>query len=106
MLPLARLDVGVGPRQAEDVGEQALGQPVAADDLLGQAPAVVGEVDGAAVEVDEALAVHPLDHLGHGRPGHPQPLGHPGLDDGDLVLLELQIASQYSSNAGWNSGVW
>jgi hypothetical protein len=66
VLPLAGLDVRVGPREPEDVGEQALGQPVAADDPLGQVEAVVGEVDGGAVEGDEALGLHPLDHLGHG----------------------------------------
>ena len=89
MLPLAGLDVGVGPRQAEDVGEQALGQAVATDHLLGQVPAVGGEVDGRAVERHEALGLHPLDHLGHRRPGDVQPLGDACLDDVDVVFLQL-----------------
>ena len=37
VLPPTGLVVGVGPRQAEDVGEEALGQAVAAHDALGQA---------------------------------------------------------------------
>jgi hypothetical protein len=89
VLPLAGLDVGVGPRQPEDVGEQALGQPVAADNLLGQPPAVGREVDGRAVDRHEALDLHALDHLGHRRPGDVQPLGDPCLDDVDVVFLQL-----------------
>ena len=30
-----------------------------------------------------------LDHLGHGRARHHQPVGDPGLDDLDVVLVEL-----------------
>ena len=36
VLPLAGLVMGLGPRQAEDVGEEALGETVAAHDPLGQ----------------------------------------------------------------------
>ena len=66
----AGLLVGVGPREPEDVGEEALGQAVAAHDLLGQVAAplrlslILPLADG-----DEALVLHALDHLRHRRPG-------------------------------------
>ena len=41
VLPLARLLVGIGPREAEDVGEEALGEAVPAHDPLGE-PAAGG----------------------------------------------------------------
>ena len=56
VLPLAGLLVGLGPRQPEDVGEEALGQAVAADDRLGEGLAVGGEVD-APVDLDGGGAV-------------------------------------------------
>ena len=40
VLPLAGLLVGLGPREPEDVGEEPLGQAVAAHDLLGQRAAL------------------------------------------------------------------
>ena len=89
MLPLAGLGVGVGPRETEDVGQEALGQAVAAHHALGQAEAVVGEADGA-VDGDQALLLHAVDHLGHRRPGHVEPLGDAGLDDVDVVLAQLE----------------
>ena len=47
VLPLARLVVGLGPRQPEDVGEEPLGQAVAAHDALGEPAAVGGEADAS-----------------------------------------------------------
>ena len=58
------------PRDPEDVGEEALDQPVAAHDALGVLAARVGEVDrlvGGAGDV--AVALEPADHLVHGRRG-------------------------------------
>ena len=50
VLPLPGLGVGVGPRQPEDVGEEALGQAVAAHDLLGQLrPPSVRRIEPVAV---------------------------------------------------------
>ena len=89
VLPLAGLGVGVGPRQAQDVGEEALGQAVAAHHALGQAQPVVGEADGP-VDGDQALLLHAVDHLRHGRAGHVEPLGDAGLDDVDVVLAQLE----------------
>ena len=90
MLPLAGFLVGIGPRQLEDVGEEPLGQPVAAHDPLGEPLTVGGEADGVVVDGDEALALEPLDHLGHGRARHHEPVGDAGLDDVDVVLAELE----------------
>ncbi len=90
MLPLAGLLVGLGPRQPEDVGEEALGQAVAAHDPLGQPHARRGEPDGRAGELDQLGRLHPLDHLGHGRARHIEPLGDAGLDDVDVVLPQLE----------------
>jgi hypothetical protein len=66
VLPLAGLRMGLGPAQAEDVGEEALGEPVTAHDPLGQREAGLGQRD-AVGDGDEALGRHPPDHLGHGR---------------------------------------
>ena len=51
---------------------------------------VVGEADAAAVQRDEALGLHAADHLRHRRAGHAQPFGDAGLDDVDVVLVELE----------------
>ena len=40
--------------------------------------------------VDQALGLEPLDHLGHGRARHHEPIGDAGLDDVDVVLLQLE----------------
>ena len=90
VLPLAGLLVGVGPRQLEDVGEEALGEAVAAHHPLGEPLAVLGEADGVVVDGDEALALEPLDHLGHRRARHHEAVGDAGLDDVDVVLVELE----------------
>ena len=58
--------------------------------LLGEAQPAVGERDGPAAELDEALALHPLDHLGDGRTRDLEALGDAGLDDVDVVLAELE----------------
>ena len=73
----------------EDVGQEPLGQAVAAHHALGQAQAVVGQADGA-VDGDQALLLHAVDHLRHRRARHVEPLGDAGLDDVDVVLAELE----------------
>ena len=65
--PLGLL-VHLVPRDPEHVGEEALDQPVAADDALGVLAPVLGEGEhlvGAARDV--AVALEPADHLVHGR---------------------------------------
>jgi hypothetical protein len=90
VLPLAGLVVGLGPRQPEDVGEEALGEAVTAHDLLGQLLAPVGEADGALGGAHQALAGHAPDHLRDRRPGDAEPLGDAGLDDVEVVLAQLE----------------
>src|SRR5205085_5519219 len=56
------------PRDAEDVGEEALDQPVAADDALGVRDALVGEADRLVARArDVAVALEAADHLVHRR---------------------------------------
>ena len=90
MLPLARFFVGLGPGHAEDVGEEALGQAVAAHDALGELRAFVGELDRVVVDRDEVGLLHAADHLGDGRTGDVEPIGDAGLDDVDVVLPQLE----------------
>jgi len=89
VLPLAGLDVRVGPRQVEDVGEEALGESVAAHDPFGEAGAVGGEPDGA-VDADQALRLHAADHLRHRGAGDLEAVRDAGLDDVDRILVELE----------------
>ena len=91
VLPLAGLVVGLGPRQVEDVGEEALGEAVAADDLGGEHLAVGGQADALA-ESDEALGLQPAHHLADRRAADVEALGDPRLDDVDVVLGELEDA--------------
>ena len=90
MLPLAGLLVGVGPRQPEDVGEEALGEAVAAHDPLGQARGPASAEPDRAVDVDQAFALEALDHLRHRRAGDAEALGDAGLDDVDVVLVRAR----------------
>ena len=95
--PLGLL-VHLVPRDAEDVGEEALDQPVAADDALGVLAAVVGELQRlVGGSRDVAVALEAADHLVHGRRGElhgPRDVGarhrQPGLvqpEEGLEVLL-------------------
>ena len=89
VLPLAGLLVGVRPRQVEDVGEEPLGEAVAAHHPLGEAEPVGAERDGVVVDGDQALVREALDHLRHRRARHHEAVGDAGLDDLDVVLVEL-----------------
>ena len=65
--PLGLL-VHVVPRHADDVGQEALDQAVAARDLLGVAATVVGERDHVVLAArDVAVSLEAADHLVHGR---------------------------------------
>ena len=55
--------VGLGPGQLQDVGEEALGDAVAAHDALGELVTLVGEGDLLPADAHEALGFHALDHL-------------------------------------------
>ena len=76
MFPLPGFAVRIGPREPEDVGEEALGQTVTADDLLGELLARRGEGDGA-IDGDQAVGLHATNHLRHGWPRHLEALGDP-----------------------------
>src|SRR6478735_4933019 len=59
VLPPAGLVVGVLPLEADDVDEQALGQPVLAHDTGGEQPAVVGQFEvTVARDGDEPVTLH------------------------------------------------
>ena len=90
VLPLASLGVGVGPRQAQHLGKEHLGQTVAAHHPLGQVHSVGRQFDRPALEGNQALGLQAVDHLRHRRTGHLQPLGYPGLDDVDVVFGQLE----------------
>ena len=92
--------VGVRPREPEDVGEEPLGQAVAAHHPLGQFARPGGELDLARSERDQTLDLDALDHLRHRRSGDVEPVCDAGLDDVHVVLVQLeQMHSQYSSKA-------
>ena len=91
VLPLAGLVVGLRPRQVQDVGEEALGEAVAAHDLGGQQLAVAVSRMPVPV-VDEALGLEAAHHLADGRPADVEPFGDARLDDVDVILGELEDA--------------
>ena len=86
--PLGLL-VDLVPRDPEDVGEEALDQPVAADDALGVLAPVVGEgerlVGGPG---DVAVALEPADHLVDRRRGQLHGARHVGARHRQTGLLE------------------
>ncbi len=88
VFPPSCLVVGIGPRQAEKIGEEAFGDSVTAhgpkrDHLPGR-----GEADGS-VGGEQTLGLHPTDHLADGRPADLEPIGDARLDDRDVVFCQL-----------------
>ena len=83
---------GVGPGQAEDVREEALGQAVAAHDALGQLGAGGGQADLAPLRGHQPFHLEALDHLRDGRAGDAQAVSDARLDDVDVVLVQLEDA--------------
>src|SRR5207245_2101372 len=77
------------PLQTDDIGEEALGQAVLADDALCPPAAILGEGQGPPLALEESGPPQPSDHLGHGRSRVPQMFDQAGLDDGNALLLEL-----------------
>src|SRR5690606_39429389 len=76
-------------REPEDVGEEPLGEPVAAHDPLGDLEPRVGQADRGALDRDQTLLFEATDHLRHGRARDLDALRDPGLDDLDVVLVQL-----------------
>jgi hypothetical protein len=84
-----RLLVHVVPRDAEDVGQEALHQAVAAHQRGRVLAPVVGEVDGLVrVTRDVPVALEPPDHLVHRRGGQMHRPGEVGAGHRQPSLLE------------------
>ncbi len=91
MLPPRGLAVHLLPLEADDVGQQPLGQPVPTHDRRREVAALVGEVQAAiARELDEALTGQPPDRLGDGRRRESEPLDQPGPHRHDAFFLERE----------------
>ena len=91
VLPAVGLAVDLLPLEADDVDEEALGEPVAAHDGRGEVAALLGEPQAAVVhELGVATADEAVDLLRDRRGGDLQPLDEPGPDGGDALLLELE----------------
>jgi len=68
VLELFGLLVNVVPRDADDIGEEALDHPVSRDDVLGVAPPFQREVNRTAgIALDVAVALEAPQHLVHRR---------------------------------------
>ena len=90
MLPAAGLGVHELPRQPDDVGEQPLGEPVLAHHAHGEPVALVGELEVAVtLDREQPVALHPRDRLADRRAALVQPLGDPGPQRHDALLLQL-----------------
>ena len=107
VLPLAGLLVGVGPRQPEDVGEEALGQAVAADlRSARRRPSAV-----RLILVPRRCSTRPSasslriisDTAGRDTSSRSAMRAWMTAMSSSA---SSQIASQYSSKAGCHSGVW
>ena len=90
VLPAARLLVDQLPVEADDVGEQALGEPVLAHHAHREAVALVGQLEVAvALDRQQTVALHPGDGLAHGRAALVQPLRNPSAQGDDALFVEL-----------------
>ncbi len=90
VLPAARLLVDELPVEADDVGEQPLGEPVLAHHPGREPVALLGELEVAvALDGEQAVALHPGHGLGDGRPALVEPLGDPGTQRDDPLLDQL-----------------
>ena len=75
--------------------QQPLGEPVLAHHPGRLRPAVVGQLEVAvALDGEQAVALHPGHGLGHGRTALAEPLGDPGAQRDDALLLELEDRAQ------------
>ncbi len=100
--PLGLL-VHVVPGNADDIGQKALDQAVARDDLLGIAPAPTGERDRlVGVAGDVAVALEPPDHLMDGRSGqlHRPRQIRPGHRQARLLQPEQRLEVLLLGNGG------
>ena len=89
VLPPARLGVDLVPLEADDVDQQALGEPVLAHHALGAAPALRGERERASLGAHVAVVAQPAHHLRDRRRRVVEALCQPRLDDLHAFFLEL-----------------
>jgi hypothetical protein len=99
----ARVLARLGGRVAEEVGQEALDDPVAPDDVLGARGARGRQHELAAAALEQAVAGEALEHLADGRPRDAEQVGdargdrHRGLrgavlaDRGDEEVDRLQV---------------
>ncbi len=91
MLPPARLDVHLFPRQVDDVDQKALGQPVLAHDAGGECPPGLAQGELTVVGyVKQAVSLHPGHRLADRRARLGQALGDPGPKRDDALLFKLE----------------
>ena len=112
MLEPLGLLVHVVPRDADDVGQEPLDQPVAADDRLRLLEPVVGEPQRLVLRArDVAVLLEAADHLVHGRRREPHRAGdvrardrqlrlHQPVDDLEVLLLGR---SRMACSLSWRS---
>ena len=80
--------MGLRPAQVENVCQESLGETMTTNDSLGKVHALCGEGDLLA-DVDQALGLHPLDHLRHRGTRHFEPVRDPRLDHVEVVFFKL-----------------
>ena len=90
VLPPAGLVVDLLPVEPDHVDQQPLRQPVLPHHPGRPGPALVGQLQmTVALHVHEVVPLHPGHRLRDGRTALMQPLGDPGPERDDALLLEL-----------------
>ncbi len=89
VLPGLGLVVHLDPGQAQHLAQETFGETVTPHDYLGQVPALVGQVYLVSYG-DEPVGLHPVHHLRHRGPAHPQPIGDAGLNDREVGFMQLE----------------
>ena len=95
VLEVMSLLIGLGPAEADHLGQQPLGQRVASEGALGGLAAAIGEVQLARLAVDrnKPLPAEARDHLGDGRRAHAEPLGQARRDH--RLPLAVHVADRH-----------
>ncbi len=90
VLPAAGLVVDLLPLQADDLGQQQLGQTVLAHDAGRQVAPVVGQLQGpVGGDTHQSVVLQAGHGLGHGGGGQAQALDEAGPDGRDALFLQL-----------------
>ncbi|SCD91838.1 hypothetical protein GA0115252_124046 [Streptomyces sp. DfronAA-171] len=95
VLPATRLGVDLLPLQADDVDEEALGEPVLAHDPGGEAAALLGQLQVAvAGDGDEAVPFHARHRLADGGAALVEPLRDAGAHGHHTFLLQFEDGAE------------